>query len=91
MWMVEGEFPDYTAYNNSGWFRLNVDQAFNHQTWEPPIHWEGLVNSVKVKFIQTSHMASSIYDFDFEGFPKEVEDAKSYIVEAIDDAMRVMD
>lgn len=88
---VHGHFPDYSRHNNQGSFSLEADKGFNPYTWQPPINWIGLVNGVEVHFVQTSASGSSIHDYDFTDFPPQFDDAKSYIIEAIDNAMRVMD
>lgn len=91
MWQVKGEYTDYSKRNFKGTFYLNSDQAFNPYTWKPPIHWEGTVSGEKVKFTQTDSGGFSSSCFDWSDFPKELEEAIGAIVEAIDDAMRVMD
>ena len=91
MYQVRGEYPDYQRHDNKNSFALNPDQAFNPYTWSPPINWEGYVGGKKVKFVQTDSFAFSVDCFDWADFPKELEVAKHYIAEAIDDALRVMD
>lgn len=91
MHQVKGEYPDYSRPSNKSYFFLNADQSFNPFTWRPPIHWGGQVGGVAVTFTQISNSGSDRIDYDWSQFPKEVENAIPYIVEAIDDAMRVMD
>lgn len=91
MYQVTGEFPDYQSHRQKSNFYLNADQAFNPYTWCAPIHWEGIVRGNKVRFTQIANDAFSIDSFDWSGFPDKLEGAKSYIVEAIDNAMRAMD
>lgn len=88
---VQGHFPDYTKHNNQGSFSVESDKAFNPYTWQPPINWSGFVNGTKVSFVQISASGSHISNYDFSGFPPELDAAKGYIIEAIDKAMRVMD
>jgi len=89
--MVTGKYPDYLHPLKERSFHLNADQPFVHFTWKAPIHWEGIVGGQKVKFTQIFESAYGIESFEWHDFPKELEDAKYYIVKAIDDAMRVMD
>lgn len=91
MYQVTGEYPDYKAHSMKSGFHLNADQSFNHSTWGPPIHWKGYVGGHEVKFTQVRNHSFSISDIDWQDFPKELESAKTYIVEAIDKAMKVMD
>lgn len=91
MYDVKGEFPHYQSYNNKGSFALKADKTMNPFTWAPPIKWKGFVNGTEVSFIQVDAGAISKDDFDFTGFPEQLNSAISYIIEAIDDAMRVMD
>lgn len=91
MYQVEGEYPDYQTNSLKSKFYLNADQAFNPYTWQAPIHWEGFVGGNKVKFTQIESDVFSKDSFDWSGFPEKLEEAKSYIAEAIDDAMRTMD
>lgn len=88
---VEGEYPDNQAYRSISYFFLNADQGFNYNTWSAPIHWEGMVNSIEVKFTQIRDSGSSKSDYDWSEFPQELDEAIPYIVRAIDRAMRVMD
>jgi len=87
---VEGEYIDYSAPNNKGYFKLKSDKDFNPFKWSPPIIWEGVVSRHKVKFVQTSDSGSNRNDYDFTGFPVEIEDAIDSIIEAINEAMRTM-
>jgi hypothetical protein len=91
MYQVKGEYPDYQSKSLKNNFYLNADQAFNPYTWHAPIHWEGIVGGNKVKFIQIASNAFCKDSFDWSGFPDKLEETKSYIVEAIDNAMRTMD
>lgn len=91
MCQVQGEYPDYNNHLSRSRFCLNADQAFNSFTWRAPIRWSGTVGGERVNFIQIDNDASSINYFDWSEFPEILEGAKSYIVEAIDGAMRVMD
>ncbi len=91
MYQVQGEYPDYQSQSLKSKFYLNSDQAFNPYTWKAPIQWEGIVGGNKIKFTQIANDAFSKDSFDWSEFPEKLEDAKSYIVEAIDEAMRTMD
>lgn len=88
---VTGTFPDYSRHNNRGSFVLESDKEFNPFTWAPPINWTGYINDVKVSFVQVNASGSMEMDYDFSNCSSIIESAKSYIIEAIDDAMRVMD
>ncbi|WP_448104613.1 hypothetical protein [Pedobacter panaciterrae] len=91
MHQVSGEYPDYQKHNNVSLFGLNADKPFNNFIWSPPIHWEGIVGDKQVKFTQIRNSGSSKLDYDWTGFPEELEVAIPYIVNAIDNAMRTMD
>lgn len=91
MTIVSGEYPDYSKHENVSYFRLESDQEMNPFKWSPPINWKGRVNNIDVSFIQTSHSGASRYDYDFNGFPKELEGAISYIIKSIDAKMKIMD
>lgn len=91
MYQVRGEFPHYQSYNNKGVFALNPNQGMNPYTWRPPIIWKGIVCGTEVSFAQTEAHAISDDDFDFTGFPEKFSSAIPYIIDAIDDAIRVMD
>lgn len=91
MAVVQGKYPDYSKHNNEAYFRLASDQAMNPYTWKPPINWEGKVNGKHVSFTQISASGHSKDDYDFSNFPKDVEDAISNIIIAIDEKMKVMD
>lgn len=91
MWIVKTEYPDYTKLDNKSRILLNADQGFNPYTWEPPINWKGFVGGVEVEFVQINSSGSSKIDYDFSSLPKECMEAVPYIIEAIDNAMRVMD
>lgn len=91
MHQVTGHYPDYNSHTLKSNFYLNADQAFNPYTWAPPIHWTGIVGGKKVQFTQISDYAVDFNSFDWHDFPLELESVKSYIVEAIDEAMRTMD
>lgn len=88
---VEGTFPDVFGYQNKSNFVVESDQAMNPFTWMPPIHWTGYVKGTKVSFIQVESSGYSREDYNFEGFPVELQSAIPYIIEAIDRAMKVMD
>ncbi len=88
---VRGEFPEYSSYKNKGMFSLTCDKSMNPYTWAPPIVWTGTVCGVSVKFTQISSGVIDRTDFDFTGFPEKYDSAIGYIIEAIDDAMKVMD
>lgn len=87
MHQVQGKYKDWKSH----YFYLNADQGFNYTTWKAPIIWKGTVDSIEVEFVQTSDSASDLSCFDWTGFPAELEAAKTYLVKAIDDAMRIMD
>lgn len=91
MAIVDGKYPDYSKHNHEAYFRLEADQAMNPYTWKPPINWKGRVNGVEVSFTQLSPSGHSKIDYDFSNFPKELENAISNIISAIDEKMRVMD
>ncbi|WP_113663194.1 hypothetical protein [Pedobacter nanyangensis] len=91
MHQVTGEYPDYHKHSNTSSFYLNADQAFNPFTWQPPIHWTGVVGNKKVQFKQISSSGANVIDYDWNGFPDELSVAIPYIVDAINKAMRVMD
>jgi hypothetical protein len=91
MYQVKGEYPDYKKSSLKSNFHLNADQVFNPTTWKPPIYWEGLIGGEKVKFIQIDSSGHSKECFDWKDFPKKLTVAIPYIVEAIDNAMRIMD
>lgn len=91
MWDVEGTYPDYKIYPDQATFYLKCDKAMHPQEWLPPITWKGVVNHVEVKFLQTSADAIDITSFDFSSFPEKIKDSIPYIIEAIDEAMRIMD
>ena len=91
MWMVKKEYPDYTKLDNKNSILLNADQGFNPYTWEAPIKWKGFVGSAKVEFTQINNSGANKIDYDFSSLPKECIETIPYIIEAIDDAMRVMD
>ncbi len=40
---VTGEYPDGYSQIIKNDFYLDADQAMNPFTWEPPIHWNGIV------------------------------------------------
>lgn len=92
-YMVEGEYPSYAP--NRGKYKasilLNADQPFNPYNWEPPIKWSGYVDGNQVQFTQTSDPGYSEKDFDFSSFPRELRESIPYIIEAIDNASRIMD
>ena len=46
---------------------------------------------MQVKFTQVNGSGSDRDDYDWTGFPRDLEPAISDIVKAIDDAMRIMD
>jgi hypothetical protein len=50
-----------------------------------------MYNGTDIRFVQTDSHGSDRECFDWTGFPTQFESAIPYIVEAIDDAMRVMD
>jgi len=91
MHQVTGDYPDYGKHRDKSSFYLNADKGFIFFEWSPPIHWEGMVGGIQVKFTQISHSGSHRIDYDWAGFPAEVSSAIPYIVEAIDKAMKVMD
>lgn len=88
---VTGTYPDYQKRTLKSYFSLEGDKQFNPYTWSPPIVWEGTVGAHKVQFIQISSSGSNKPDYDWSDFPNELEVAITYIIEAIDKAMRVMD
>jgi len=88
MYIVRGSFPDYSKPDNKGSFALNPDKSMNYQTWAPPIIY---VNGTEVKFKQISNSAIDETDFDLSAFPQQYKSSISYIIEAIDKAMKVMD
>lgn len=88
---VTGKYPDDYHHSRKRSFSLKADQSFNPYTWKPPIHWEGFVGGEYVKFTQIDSSGTSIDYFDWQDFPSELDYVKSFIVKAIDDAMRVMD
>lgn len=91
MYMVTGKYTDYKHPLGESSFHLNADKDFNYQNWCAPIYWEGFVNNQKVKFRQIEAGAYSLDCFDWNEFPTELDQAKNYIVEAIDEAMKSMD
>lgn len=91
MHQVTGEYPDYHKASLKGRFYLNADKAFNPYTWSPPIQWKGIVGAQNVSFTQISDSGSNKSDYDWKGFPNDLEVVIPYIVEAIDKAMEVMD
>ena len=91
MYQVTGKYPDLFHPLKKRSFHLNPDQPFVHFTWKAPIHWEGIVGGHKVRFTQVDSGVYGIESFEWNDFPKELDEAKHYIVEAIDEAMRIMD
>ena len=49
------------------------------------------VGGKKVKLTQVENDAFSVNSFNWDEYPSELEEAKAYIVDAIDEAMREMD
>lgn len=91
MHQVTGEYPDYSRASNKNHFYLDADKGFIYFKWSPPIRWKGRVGGVDVTFTQVSHSGAHQSDYDWSNYPSEVSGAIPYIVEAIDDAMRIMD
>ena len=91
MHQVQGEYPDYSHPRLKNGFHLNADKPFNPYNWQPPIHWTGYVGSEKVAFTQITPDSFNRESFDWQNFPEKLDFVKSYIVEAIDEAMRIMD
>ena len=91
MHQVTGEYLDYSAHGEKNFFSIDDDQGFNFITWKPPIHWTDMVGNKVVKFTQTDASASHRGCFDWTDFPEEIQPAIPYIVEAINNAMRVID
>lgn len=89
--MVNTEYPDYSKMDNKSNILLNADHGFNPYTWKAPIHWKGWIGGVEVEFTQINASGSNKEDYDFSSLPKECSGAISYIVEAIDNAMKTMD
>jgi len=88
---VRGEFPDNSRHKGKGYFDLTCNKTMYPDHWIPPIEWTGIVNGKNVVFIQVSDDALFLDDFDFTGFPEELDIAKSYIIEEIDRLMSSMD
>lgn len=88
---VEVFYQDFRENNNQGRFIVESDQAMNPYTWKPPIHWEGYIKEVKISFTQIRASGSSERDYDFSKLPEQFHRFIPEIVEAIDNAMRVMD
>ena len=91
MYLVEGSFPDYSSFNKKGTFNLNCDKAMAPGHWSTPIKWSGYINNTAVSFIQIKSSGKFLNCYDWTGFPENYDSAKSYIVEAIDKKMKVMD
>jgi hypothetical protein len=72
-------------------FFLNADKDFNYTTWHHPIKWKGTVGGKQVIFTQIKDAGSNEDCYDWKDYPDELSEVKSYIVKAIDDAMRKMD
>jgi hypothetical protein len=52
---------------------------------------EGYVGGRKVMFIQIENGIYGLESFDWLDFPQELEYVKTYIADAIDKAMKIMD
>ncbi len=91
MHQVTGKYPDSDHPLGKSSFYLDADQSFNPYSWQPPINWTGSVGDRQVKFTQIESHGSDRSCYDWSGFPRELDSVISYIVEAIDKAMRVMD
>lgn len=90
-WTVMGDYPDYTAMDNKGSFYLSPNRTMHPDHWMAPITWTGNVGGIDVEFTQIQTKSSSIDDFDFSSCPPAFEKAKTYIVQAIDKKLRIMD
>jgi hypothetical protein len=91
MHQVTGEYPDSHNSKLKNRFYLDADQTFNYSTWSPPIKWKGVVHGVEVEFTQIDRFGDEKDCYDWTDFPENLSSAIPYIVNAIDDAMRVMD
>lgn len=87
--IITGEYDQ--ASGRKGYFRLEYDQVMFYQTWHAPINWTGTINGTEVSFVQTSSDSYDEGDFDFSDLDDQFRDAIPHIIEAIDDAMRIMD
>jgi hypothetical protein len=88
---VTGKFPHITTFGLESSFTVNSDQAMIYFSWAPPIKWTGKVAGVDVEFTQISSSALFQDDFDFTGFPENLKNSIPYIIDAINEAMRIMD
>lgn len=88
---VTGTYPDSLAFNQKANFKLTCDKTMFPGYWLAPIKWTGEVNGEKVEFEQISESGFSKDCYDFSSFSDRIKPAIPYIVEAIDNAMRVMD
>lgn len=88
---VKVNYQDFREFKNQGSFSIESDQDFNPFKWTPPINWQGYIKDVKISFIQKNACSLSDHDFDFSNLPDQFHRFIPNIIEAIDDAMRVMD
>lgn len=91
MWKISKQFDDYSHPMGKGWLRLNTDPPINPFTISYPVTWIGFINENKVRIIQKDRETITIDDFDFIEFPEKYAYLKAYIVEWIDEYLRILD
>jgi hypothetical protein len=91
MWQIRKEFADYTHPLQKGWLYLNADPPINPSSISYPISWIGTIGGIKVRIIQKDRETISVDDFEFIEFPEKYAHLMAYIVDWIDEALKILD